>query len=118
MSSTIAFPSAARTATANSAPINSLSNNGGHVVLDVTAVTATPSIVVKIQGYDSASDKWYDILSGTAVTAVSTVVYSVHPSLTAAAGSVAKDLIPDTIRIRVEHADADSITYSVGVNLT
>lgn len=115
--SQIALSSAARTATVNSSGIDSKSEDGCHVVLDVTAIVTAPSIVLKVQGYDMASSTWYDILTGAAVTTVSTVVYRVHPSLTASANLTVKDMLPSDIRINVAHGNANSITYSVGVTL-
>lgn len=117
MSQIIALASAARTASVSSSGIKSQGHPGCQVILDVTAVTATPSITLKVEAWDPASGQWYELLAGSAVTAVSTTVYRVHPALTAAANSVAKDFIPRNIRISVDHLDADSITYSVGVNL-
>ena len=88
-----------------------------HVIIDVTAVTATPALTVKIQGKDPASGKWYDILVSTAIATVSTTVLKVGPALTAAANLVANDMIPSIWRVTVTHGDTDSATYSVGANL-
>ena len=111
----IALPSAARTANTNSTPLNSLGKPGCHVVLDVTAVTLTPSITLSVEAWDKASGKWYNLLTGAAVTTVSTTVYRIDSTLDAVANSVAKDIVPPVIRVSVAHADTDSITYSVGV---
>lgn len=115
--SIIALHSAARTATVNSNTIEVKKFNGAHVILDVTAVAATPSIVLKIQAQDPASEKWYDLLESAAVTGTGTNVYKVLGGVAATANVSVSDKIPEKIRIRVEHADADSITYSVGINL-
>lgn len=87
------------------------------VVLDVTAVTLTPSITLSVEGWDKASNTWFTVLTGAAVTAAGTTVYRVHPALTAVANATAADMVPATFRVSVAHGDADSITYSVGVNL-
>ena len=118
MSSITALPSAARTATVQSAAIKTAGRSGCHVILDVTAVAATPSITLSIEALDPVSGQWYNLLTGSAVTAIGTTVYRIHPSLTAAANATAKDSLPSNIRVNVAHADADSITYSVGVSLT
>lgn len=123
--SVILLPSAARTATPTfaldqSGDYGPLTNHqrfrGAHIILDVTAIAATPSITVDFEGYDYGSDTWYNIGTGAAVTAVSTTVYKIHPDLTAVASLVFKDGIPYLWRATVTHADADSITYSVAVN--
>lgn len=91
---------------------------GLHVVLDVTLNAASAaSIVLKIQGLDTVSGKWYDLLTSAAVTAAGTTVYKVFPSATAAANATANDIVPYKWRVLVTHADANPITYSVGASL-
>lgn len=111
----VALASAARTADATSETIESPLTKGVHVVIDVTAVTATPSVVPKIQAYDIASATWYDILVGAAITGVSQVVLRVYPGCIAVTNLVANDAMPPRFRVFMDHADTDSITYSVGL---
>lgn len=111
-----AYPSAARTATPTAVEIKDDFSTGVQIIIDVTAVTATPSVVPTIDGLDPASDKWYNILTGAAITATGTTVLRVHPDIPAAAQLTAQDFLPAKYRIVMTHADADSITYSVGVN--
>lgn len=87
-----------------------------HVIIDVTAVTATPALTVTIQGKDPASGKYYTILASTAIATVSTTVLKVGPAFTAAANLVANDMIPSIWRVTVTHGDTDSATYSVGAS--
>ena len=112
-----AFTSAARTASIDSADITNYNARGLHLVIDATAVTATPSITVTIQGKDTHSGKYYTILASAAITAVSTTVLRVYPGLTAAANLVANDVLPRIWRVSVAAGDADSITYSVKQSL-
>ena len=88
-----------------------------HVIIDVTAVTATPALTVKIQGKDPASGKYYDILVSTAIATVSTMVLKVGPGFVVAANLVANDMIPSIWRVIATHGDTDSATYSIGANL-
>lgn len=109
--------SAART----SAPADAVMTNGKakglHLVIDVTAIGAAPSITVTIKGKDAISGKLYTILASAAITTVSTTVLKVYPGLTAAANSVANDVMPVDWVVSVTHANGDSITYSIGSNL-
>jgi hypothetical protein len=109
--------SAARTATP---PTDTIvvppGTRGVLVVVDATAVTATPSVVVTIRGLDPASGKTVDLLVSAAIASVTTRVLRVHPELTASANLIAKDVVPNLIQIACVHADADSITYSVGIH--
>lgn len=84
------------------------------VVINVTAASATPSIVATIKGVDPVSGATWDILASAAITGTGTTVLRVHPQLTAAANTIAKDVVPSYWTVAVVHADADSITYSIG----
>lgn len=112
------FASAARTATPT--PFDGSASagvRGLHLVIDATAVTATPSVVFTVQGADPVSGKFYTILASAAITATGTTVLRVYPGLTAAANTVASDVLPPRWRVIATHADADSITYSVAALL-
>lgn len=111
------FASAARTETVNGSDNTNTSARGLHLVIDCTAVTATPSVVFTIQGKDAVSGKYYTILASAAITGTGTTVLRVFPGGTAAANLVANDLLPRTWRVIATHADTDSITYSVGASL-
>jgi len=88
-----------------------------HIIIDVTAVAATPSIQPKILATDKASGKTYELLPGiAAITAIGTTVLKVGKDIVAAAGLAAQDLIPENVVLELTHVDADSITYSVGMN--
>jgi hypothetical protein len=67
----------ARTSTTASRDIINNNCRGCQIILDVTSVTATPSITVTIQGKDPVSGKYYTILTSSPVTATGTVVYRV-----------------------------------------
>lgn len=104
--------SAARTATLNSNPFQLGEHRGVRIRYDVTAITATPSLVFKIQQLDLAG-AWVDVLASAAVATVSSGVLTAYPGLTAAANVTANAHLGQQYRVRVEHADADSATYSV-----
>lgn len=86
---------------------------GGVFVIHATAAAATPSVVFTIAGVGPSGATW-DILASAAITGTGTTVLRIHPSLTAAANTIAKDILPSALKITATHADADSITYSVG----
>lgn len=109
--------SAARTASVNSADFTNYNAKGAHFIIDVTAITDTPILTPKIQGKDPLSGKYYDILVGTDITAIGTTVLKVYPGIGQIAGGASSDILPRTWRVRIEHADSDSITYSIGGGL-
>lgn len=109
--------SAARTLSIDSADLTNHNARGMHLVIDVTAITGAPSIVITIQGKDILSGKYYTILVSAAINAVGTTILRVYPALTAAANLISNDILTRTWRVSVVNANADSITYSVGASL-
>lgn len=109
------MPLAARTAT------HSITFNtpciGGLLMINCTARAGASSVVFTIAGVmDGAA---YTILASAAIAATGTTVLRIHPELTAAANTIAKDVLPQAIKVTATHANGDSITYSlnfVGVN--
>lgn len=112
------FTSAARTASETS---STFTNQHGHrgviIVIDATAATATPSVVFTIQGYSPLGDDYFTILASAAITATGTTILRVYPGLTAAANTVANDVLPPLWRVSAVAGDADSLTYSVNALL-
>ena len=103
----------ASTTTQASADQKNYNGRGCIIVLDVTNA-GTGSITLAIQGKDRVSGKYYAILTGTAVTTVSTTIYRVYPGLTAAANATANDLLPRDWNVQVTANNANAMTYTVG----
>lgn len=113
----VALASAARTTQSDSVDLFNPDARGVVVVLDVTAIAATPGLTLLVQGKDPASGKYFTIFSGASVVAVTTNVYTVYPGLTETANVDFSAPLPATWRVRINVADADSATYSVGFSL-
>lgn len=112
------YASGARTATpAQVTQTSAKGERGGHFIIVVTAVTATPSVVPTIEGYDRVSDTWYTLLTGTVITATGTTVLKLYPGIAIQANATASDILPPTWRLTMTHGDADSITYSASASL-
>jgi hypothetical protein len=111
------FSSLARTVTENSRDFQNAYGKGIQLIIDVTAISATPSVTFAIQGKCPVSGKYYTLLTSAAITGTGTTVLRVYPGLTVAANLVASDSLPSTWRVVATHGDADSITYSVGAHL-
>jgi len=109
--------SAARTTTQTSADITTFNCKGITVILDMTNVAAAPSVTVTIDGKDPASGKYYNLLTGAAVVAVTTNVYRIQESIPAVANKDVPCWLPRIIRIVVTANNANSGTYSVGYTL-
>lgn len=114
------YASAARTTTPDTEELELPGGiSYGMFVLKSTAATATPSVTMLIEGVDRTTGATWTILQDAAVTDGSTTsTLEVGPEIATVANvSVARHL-PPVIRITCTHADADSITYSVGANFS
>jgi hypothetical protein len=111
------LPSAARTATVTGDDIKNLLSRGLHLIIDVTSVTSTPSIVPKIQGKDPVSGKYYDLITGAAITTTGTTILKLFPTATAVANLAVNDFLPSVFRVVMTHGNANSATYSVAANM-
>lgn len=116
-----ALASAARTATTNTSDYTNIGAKGIAICVDVTSITDTPSVTPYIQWKDPSSGNYETLAQvAAALTAVTRVTYILYPTnMTAPTGDVTevfKVPLPTTWRISMVHADADSITYSVGVS--
>ena len=110
------LPSAARTTAQTSGEFSAEEVYTSDFVFNVTLDPGTASITPSIQGQDSVSKAWYTILTGAAVAAVGTTVMRVGPTIIAAANVGANAMLPETFRVAVAVADAQSMTYSFSVN--
>jgi hypothetical protein len=108
--------SAARTTTQTSADQTNFNHRGIKIVLDVTSGTGL-SLTLALNGKDLNSAKYYNILTGAAVTGVGTYVYTVYPGATAVANLTVNDIIARLFQIVVTAGNATSATYSVSYSL-
>jgi hypothetical protein len=109
--------SAARTSAPGAVTLTNFNGRAVYIIVDVTAIVASPSITVTIAGVDVVSGVAYTLLTGAALTGVGTTVYKVGAGLPNTANVSSNDYVPRTFRISVSHLDGDSITYSIGYAL-
>lgn len=120
MKTVTVYASAARTATPTAVTVPAGRYNYLHLVTRVTAATATPSVVITVDALDPVSGVYYNLLTSAALTESGvpyTRVLRIGPTIPAAANLAAQDVLPDTLRVTMTHADSDSITYSVSALL-
>lgn len=90
---------------------------GVQVVLDTTTATTT-SAVLKIQGKDLVSGKYYDLLTGAAVTTATTNVYTLYPGVTVASNVAVSAPLPRVWRVSITITGGSSaLTGTVGANV-
>lgn len=105
-SMTTVYPSAARTATPTAITFSVGPYGTLRLVLDATAITSTPSIVVTVEMFDAVSAKWVTVLTSAAITTVSTNML----------GPIAG--LRGQVRVTVTHGNGNSITYSLSAHRT
>lgn len=89
-----------------------------HAVINVSAAQgSTASFTVSIEGQIPGSTTGYDLLVGSAITSTGRTVLKVGPGIAASANAAAQDMLPSAIRVTSTHAGAQTLTYSVGLNL-
>ena len=88
------------------------------IVIDVTAVTATPSVVFTVQGKDLLSGKYYTLLASVAITATGTTILHIGDGTADDDNIAVGTRLPRVWRIDAVHGDTDSITYSIGADLS
>jgi hypothetical protein len=113
MAEQVLFASASRTATSSSPVVNGNRCKALVVVIDVTAITATPSVVFTVEVVDSLSGKFPAVLTSAAVTATGTTVLTIGQGVTAVANVSSGQAVPENVRVTATHGDADAITYTV-----
>lgn len=109
------FSSSARTASANSSDVTNTGWNSIHVIITITAGTGF-FVRPILEAYNATASAYYPILYGLPITAQGTYVLKLGPVPDRGYNSVV-DGLPAIFRLRMVHADATSVTYSVGANL-
>lgn len=111
------YASAARTATPTAVTLRTGRYRGLKLFIDVTAIAATPSVVVTIDMVDSLSGATKTLLTGAAITGTGQTVLTIYPGVTVAANVAVSDVLPEAIKVTLTHGDTDSITYTVAAHL-
>ena len=109
----------AASAGGNSADQTNYNGRGLQLGINITAITGTsPTSTVTVQGKDTASGQYYTLLQSTALAAVGYTNLSIYPGLTAAANSVANQLLPRTFRILYAiGGTTPAITATIGASV-
>ncbi|SRR5579885_18738 len=92
---------------------------GVKVVINITAISGTsPTLTVTIQGKDPTSGQYWTILASAALTATGTTVLTVYPALTAAANTVANDVLPPNWNLKwVVGGTGPSVTATISAQM-
>ena len=107
------YESAARTATPTASVLQIDQDNlNAEIVIAVTAATSTPSTVFNIEAQDGAG-AWYVLLASVAIVGVGTTRLLLGPDITTSANVAQQGVLPDQIRCRPVHGNANSQTYTV-----
>lgn len=111
--------SAASTGT-SSAVLDTHQAKGCIIYINVTAITGTtPTLTVTLKGMEpTAQSNTYTVLASASISATGLTVLKVYPGLTAAANSVANDVMPGLSRIDTAiGGTTPAVTATVSVQL-
>lgn len=112
-------PQGAYTTSFTSRTFNSPFHDKAVATIRTTAITSTPSVVMKFQVFDvDGAGTWTDFLLDAAITTASvTSTLQVGFGATDAANVATSLPLPRRWRIVVTHANANSISYKLFVDL-
>ena len=125
---TILSSSARGSGATNSNPVTNHGAKGAIFWLDITAVSgSSPTLDVKIQGYDQTGGDWIDLgdnVAGTGAyafaqkTGTGQAQLTVYPGLTASSNAVCTGIIPQQIRAvgTVGGSSTPTVTYTLSVD--
>ena len=110
------LPTGARTADTVAGPFNNFQWRGLLIVVDVTAITATPIVTIEVRVRDENGD-YNEIIytAGVTFTATGEFSFLLYPGILAAdfdGTEASNTVLPLEYDINFNHTDADSITYS------
>lgn len=105
---------AARTTTTTFGPFINRQGRSLRITVRATALSATPSVVPKIQSV-SPGGVATDLLTGTAITTAAPTeqVLLITPDLAASANVSAQTVAPSRYNVVMTAGDADSLTYAI-----
>ncbi len=113
--------SAAYTTTTSSADTINYNSSALALFVDVTSISASPSVTAQLDWKDPVSGDYEPIWIATvAIVGTGEYIYLFDLGGLGSAGEYDEAVnirIPRTFRLTMTHADADSITYSVGLAL-
>lgn len=115
---TSAVASAARTANGQSADLSNVAHKGVSLILDITVVSGTPTLDVKLQAKDPISGAYVDIPGAAFAqkTGAGTSMLLVYPGVAETANAEVSTVIPRTWRIAwTIGGGTPSLTFSVGL---
>lgn len=90
----------AASAGVNGGDMDGSNSKGVIVFVNITAITGTsPTLTVTLQGKSASSGVYYTILASAALNTTGLTVLKAYPGLTAAANTVANDIVPASWRV-------------------
>ncbi len=113
------LPSAAYTATPNTQQLSGTGRSTAMVVaMNMTAVTATGTVTLKVEGFDPLSGATWPIVTSTAVAATGMTVLKISPGNTPVTNVAVSDILPPVVNITATHGNAVAMTYTLSAHIT
>jgi len=103
--------------TTNSDDLYNTSSRGVRVVCKLTKNSGTIDVVVKIFSKDRATGEYIERLASASLTASGTTEYIVHPELTAANNTIAKNFIGEVFKVQVVSGAGSSPNFDATIGV-
>jgi hypothetical protein len=116
-SATVGITCSACTSTQTGSDQTNYNGRGVKCVYDATTVTSSGSFTLEIDAKDEVSGKYYSLLTGAAVSTVSTNVYTVYPGITVTANQSSSDVLPRIWRVKTTYNSGTNQTFTVGCSV-
>jgi hypothetical protein len=93
------------------------SSRGARATMVISGKSGTIDVVLRLRRYDKASGTFINLLSSASQTADGTTTITVHPELTAAANSIAKDFIGEEFDVQIVSGTGSTPSFNATVGL-
>lgn len=116
--SVVWFGLAARTATPATNGVALPSQASAVMISIVTTASAAPSTIFAIDGYDPATDTYFNLATSAAVVGNGTTILRVYPGAVPVANVGVDNVVPRVIRVTATHGNGNSHTYGVSIHFS
>lgn len=112
------MPAAVQTAAqVNSQNIPNNYYRGGHIIVTVTSYVSG-SYTVTLQGRNTATGNYYDLLTSSAIAANGQTILKIYPGITGVANGATSDFLPQIWRVQLNGVSSPNMTVAVDAVLT
>jgi hypothetical protein len=103
--------------TVNSADLTNVNHKGVQIGVNISALSASTTVQVTVQGKDAASGVYYTLLQSAAIAATGFTLLTVYPGGPTTTNVAANQVLPRTWRVSVVVAGSGTASATVGASV-